>query len=50
MHKEERIIQKAGQTITVFKLAHQLFKIVLDVMLSDTLRWNHMIPRQGSMQ
>ena len=45
MYKAERITQKTGQTITVFTLDQQLYKIVLDVIWSDTLRWNHMIPR-----
>ena len=27
----------------------QLYKVALDVIWSDALRWNHMIPRLGGM-
>ena len=39
MHKAERITQKTGQTITVFTQDQQLYKIVLDMIWSDILRW-----------
>ena len=39
MHEAERITQKTGQTITVFTQDQQLYKIVLDMIWSDILRW-----------
>ena len=45
----ERITVQAGQEFTVFTLDQQLYKADLDVIWSDALRWNHMIPRLGGM-
>ena len=49
MHEAEIITPITGQRTTVFTLDQQLYKIVMDVMWSDTLRWNHMIQRLGGM-
>ena len=49
MHEAERITVQAGQEFTVFTLDQQLYKVALDVIWSDALRWNHMIPRLGGM-
>ena len=49
MYEVEIMTQKTGQTTTVFTLDQQLYKIVLDVIWSDTLKWNHMIPRLGGV-
>ena len=49
MHEAEIISIKAGQEVTVFTLDQQLYKVVLDVIWPDALRWNHIIPRLGDM-
>ena len=50
MHEAKRITVQAGQEFTVFTLDQQLYKVALDVIWSDALRWNHMIPRLGGMR
>ena len=49
MHEVERITNQAGQAITIFTMDQQLYKVSLDVIWSDALRWNHMTPRLGGM-
>ena len=49
MLEAERIPVQAGQEFTVFTLDRQLYKVALDVIWSDALRWNHMIPWLGCM-
>ena len=49
MHEAERITVQSGQEFIVFTLDQQLYKVALDVIWSDTLRWNHIIPRLGGM-
>ena len=49
MHEAKRITVQAGQEFTVFTLDQQLYKVALDVIWSDALQWNHMIPRSGGM-
>ena len=49
MHEAKRITVQAGQEFTVFTLDQQLYKVALDVIWSDALQWNHMIPRFGGM-
>ena len=40
MHEAKRITVQAGQEFTVFTLDQQLYKVALDVIWSDALRWN----------
>ena len=49
MHEAERITLQGGQEFTVFTLDQQLYKVALDVIWSDALRWSHIIPRLGGM-
>ena len=49
MHEAERITVQSGQEFTVFTLDQKFYKVALDVILSDALRWNHIIPRLGGM-
>ena len=47
MKETEEITVQAGQKFTVFTLDQQLYKVALDVIWSDSLRWKYMIPRLG---
>ena len=49
MHEAERITLQRSQEFTVFTLDQQLYKVALDVIWSDVLRWSHIIPRLGGM-
>ena len=49
MKEAEKITVQAGQKFTVFTLDQQLYKVALDVIWSDSLRWKYMIPRLGGM-
>ena len=43
------ITNDADQTITIFTLDQQLYKVVLDIIWSDTVRWKDFYPRIGGM-
>ena len=49
MKEAEKITVQAGQKFTVFTLDQQLYKVALDVIWLDSLRWKYMISRLGGM-
>lgn len=38
-----------NQSITIFTLRQQLYRVALDVIWSDALTWNRKIPKLGGM-
>ena len=45
----ERITNRSGQEITIFTADQQLYRVAIDITLSDPDRWRFFIPRIGGM-
>ena len=41
---------QAGQQVTVFTCDQQLYRVIMDIIWEDPVRWKHFYPRIGGMQ
>ena len=41
--------EKAGQQVTVFTCDQQLYRVTMDIIWDDPVRWNNFYPRIGGM-
>ena len=47
MYDIETASKNAGQQVTVFTCDQQLYRVTIDIIWDDPVRWKHFYPRIG---